>query len=152
MIGIYSKDIKGGVVRNIFLVLPLFLLAGCATVFEGTEQTIQVNANPKDTTCVAKRQGEIIGSTGGSNQTLHISKSRHDVYMSCSAPGFQEATTKMVSSASTGGVASVFFFDLGITDYATGALNKYPKSVTVNLLPLAPGAGVQTIQNDKNPR
>jgi hypothetical protein len=125
--------------KRVVAVPCLLLLEGCATVFEGTDQTVQINASPKSTICVAKREGVSIGSTSASNNTIQISKSRHDIFLTCSAPGYQEATTKMVPSASVGGVASVFFFDFGLTDYATGALNKYSKSVTVNLLPLGAG-------------
>ena len=36
--------------------------------------------------------------------------------------------------ASTMGVIGCFLIDLCITDYSTGALNKYPESVKVTLL------------------
>ena len=111
----------------------LVALSGCATVLEGTDQSIAVNLKPSTAVCNATRHGESIGSVTAQNSVLHVSKSRHDIHLSCSAPGYQDQTTKIVSSASAGGVASIFLFDFGITDYATGAMNKYPPSVAVSL-------------------
>jgi uncharacterized protein YceK len=120
------------VFANVFV---LILLSGCATVLEGTDQSIAVNLQPKTAVCTATRQGETLGSVSARNTILHVSKSRHDIYLTCSAPGYLDQTAKVVSSASAGGVASIFLFDFGITDYATGALNKYPPSVAVSLAP-----------------
>ena len=103
-------------------------------MFEGTSQTVTVNITPEHATCIAEREGATIGSVQGPSGALHISKSRHDVILKCSADGYKSASSKMESSASTGGVASIFFFDFGITDYATGALNKYPETISVTLL------------------
>ena len=54
----------------------------------------------------------------------------------CNAPGYKEQFVKIESSASGWGVASCFLVDLCITDYSTGALNKYPESLTISLTPL----------------
>ncbi len=53
--------------------------------------------------------------------------------MSCSADGYQKQNLTIESSASGWGVLGCFLIDLCITDYSTGALNKYPKSLKIAL-------------------
>ncbi|MEQ8282912.1 MAG: hypothetical protein RIC04_14240 [Parvibaculum sp.] len=119
------------------IVLALALSAGgCASVLDGTEQTIRINATPHTTVCEATRNGVFLGSTSAHTSMLHLTKSRHDVLLTCAAPGHETASAILSSSATANGVMSVFVFDLGITDYVTGALNRYPAAATVSLKPL----------------
>jgi uncharacterized protein YceK len=111
------------------------LMSGCATIVEGTDQKITVEVSPQTATCVATRQGEQIGGVGPGNRILAVSKSRHDIELRCSAPGHQAADTKIVSSASGWGIAGAVTLDLGLIDWASGALNKYPERVTIALVP-----------------
>lgn len=124
-----SQKTKGGVLLAMSLTL-----AGCATIVEGTSQSILVDFSPQETSCVAFRDGTQIASVSQTNRTMNVQKSRHDIILRCSAPGHQTADTKVESSASAAGVVGAVFLDLGVIDYATGALNKYPTSVTVALV------------------
>jgi len=114
----------------------LFLgaLTGCASIVEGTNQTITVNMQPESSQCVATRQGSQVGVVSASARQLPVSKSRHDLWLRCTADGYETSDIKVESSASGWGVAGGVAFDLGITDYMTGALNKYPETVTVALV------------------
>jgi hypothetical protein len=114
------------------LTAPLFL-ASCATVVEGTNQSISVNMTPETATCIATRQGAQIGQVSATSRTLSVSKSRYDIILRCSAQGHETAEVKIESGASGWGVAGAFTIDFGLTDWATGALNKYPDSVNVAL-------------------
>lgn len=109
-------------------------VSGCASIVEGTNQTIMVNMAPDTAQCVATRQGSQIGVVSGSARQLPVSKSRHDLWLRCTASGYETSDIKVESSASGWGVAGGIAFDLGITDYMTGALNKYPETVTVALV------------------
>lgn len=111
-----------------------FAAGGCASIVEGTSQTILVNMTPDTAQCVATRQGSQVGLVSGSARQLPVSKSRHDLWLRCTAPGYETSDVKVESSASGWGVAGGIAFDLGITDYMTGALNKYPEAVTVALV------------------
>lgn len=124
-----SKKIKGGLLLAMSLTL-----AGCATIVEGTSQSILVDLSPQETSCVAFRDGTQIASVSGTNRTMNVQKSRHDIILRCSAPGYQTSDSKVESSASGWGVVGAVTLDLGVVDYATGALNKYPNSVTVALV------------------
>jgi hypothetical protein len=114
--------------------LILSTVAGCASIVEGTNQTIMVNMVPETSQCVATRQGSQVGVVSNSAKYLPVSKSRHDLWLRCTADGYEASDIKVESSASGWGVAGGIAFDLGITDYMTGALNKYPETVTVALV------------------
>lgn len=123
-------------VLSVGLVLGLLSVGGCATVLDGTRQSMRINSSPRSAVCEATRQGEVLGSTSASSPVLQLTKSRHDILLTCSAPGYETASAVVPSSTSSNGVASIFIFDLGITDYVTGALNEYPNMASVTLKPI----------------
>jgi hypothetical protein len=53
--------------------------------------------------------------------------------VACKAPGYEDKTIRLVSSASTAGVAGGAFIDLGITDMITGAMWQYQNEIRVAL-------------------
>ena len=103
-------------------------LYGCASIVEGTSQTLIVDLSPKEATCDVKRKGVSVATISGSNRSLNVSKSKDDLLFTCNAPGYKEQFVKIESSASGWGVVGCIFIDLCITDYSTGALNKYPEN------------------------
>ena len=109
-------------------------LVGCASITKGTSQTIIFNIEPKGTTCVATRDGDgEIGSVSTSNNTLKVSKDKDDIVVKCSAPGYKQKVTRLVSKTETAGVVGGAFIDLGITDMMTGAMWAYPNDVSIVL-------------------
>ncbi|MEK6591828.1 MAG: hypothetical protein AABZ67_01975 [Pseudomonadota bacterium] len=103
-------------------------------MMDGTTQLLSFNVYPREARCTLTRvdDGEL-GTVGGSSSSITVSKDKDDIVVSCAAPGYLSKTSRIVSSASGGGVASVFLFDLGITDLATGAYWKYPAMHSVSL-------------------
>ena len=64
------------------------VLSGCASITQGTTQTIVFNIEPKDTRCVAVRDGEgEIGAVSQSVNTLTVSKDKDDIIVKCTALG-----------------------------------------------------------------
>ena len=57
----------------------------------------------------------------------------NDIIVACKAPGYEDKTIRLVSSASTAGVAGGAFIDLGITDMITGAMWQYQNEIRVAL-------------------
>ena len=119
--------------RGTTLIGLLITSTGCGTMMQGTSQVITFNLEPKTTTCDLTTKGRALGSVSTNVPQIELGKSKHDVLVRCSAPGFQDYQTLLPSEASAGGVGSVFLFDFGITDLATGAFWKYPETVTVSL-------------------
>lgn len=108
-------------------------LSGCASIVEGTSQTIHVNVTPQSASCEAFRGGSRIGIYDPVSQNMTISKSRNDMTVKCAAPGYRERAVDFASSASAWGVTGGILLDAGIVDYATGALNKYDATITIVL-------------------
>jgi hypothetical protein len=110
-------------------------LGGCATIVEGTDQYIGFQISPETANCEIAQKGSILATISDGGGQVQIPKSRHDLSISCSAVGYQNQNLSVESSASGWGVVGCIFIDLCVTDYATGALNKYPKTMTISLKP-----------------
>jgi hypothetical protein len=118
----------------VFLSASVIAISGCASITQGTSQTISVNLEPKEAVCQATRDGEgQIGTVTYNNPSLTVSKDKDDIILTCRAPGHRPKTVKMVSSTQTAGVVGGVFIDLGITDMITGAMWKYSDSINIAL-------------------
>jgi len=106
---------------------------GCATIVEGTTQTITVDVVPPSGTCQVSRQGEYLGTSTPARRAVSVSKSQYDLMFTCSAPGYATKTESLSSSMAAATVVSFFMLDLGIVDAATGAWKKYPERAVVVL-------------------
>ena len=112
-------------------------LSGCATITQGTQQSISFKLEPKDTICEVSRVGDgKLGRISTSSSTLFVGKDKDDIIVVCNASGYEQSTTKVVSGATGAGVTGVLI-DFGITDMITGAMYRYPEEVTIALSPLA---------------
>jgi hypothetical protein len=117
----------------VLAVLSASFLSGCASISDGTSQTVVFNLSPKETRCVISREGTQLGTVNGRQNTLTIGKGAKDVLVNCSAEGHEDATHRLVSKTQTAGVVGGAFLDLGITDMITGAMWKYPNDITIVL-------------------
>lgn len=121
------------------LALP-FIATGCASVIQGTSQTLFFKLDPKEAKCVLTRTGDgELGSVSSSFNTLLIHKDKDDIFVQCSAPGYSPKTTKIVSGATTAGVTGIML-DYGITDMITGAMFAYPTEITIVMEKESPAA------------
>jgi hypothetical protein len=110
------------------------LITGCASITQGTNQTLIFNIEPKEARCIVTRDGDgQLGLVSQSQNTLQVSKDKDDILVSCKADGYKPFSLKIVSSASGAGVAGAVFIDLGIVDFATGAMWKYPDQHNISL-------------------
>ncbi len=117
-----------------FSILASFVMSGCASITQGTSQTIAFNLEPPETRCDLSRDGEgQIGSISSKNNTLSTGKDKDDIIAKCNAPGHKQKIVRVKSSTQAAGVVGGIFLDLGITDMITGAMWKYPDDVTVAL-------------------
>ena len=120
-------------------------LSGCATVFEGTSQEISVVTNPPGAVCIFTRQGMEVGRVANTPGIANIRKSKYDIMVQCSKPGYQDASY-LNHSGVTATIAANVAADLVLTaglssiiDSADGADNKYDSAVNLSLNPIAPG-------------
>jgi hypothetical protein len=114
--------------------LAIIVISGCASLSQGTSQTLVVNVEPKETICEATRDSSgVIGTVTANNPSLMVSKSKNDIVLTCKATGHKTKVVRLTSSTSANGVIGGAFLDLGIVDMMTGAMWKYGDSVTVAL-------------------
>ena len=88
-----------------------------------------------------------LGSISSTNNTINVGKDKDDIVITCKADGYDDKTTRLVSSVSTAGVVGGAFLDLGITDMITGAMYEYQTDINVALdktKPLASADQAQT--------
>ena len=114
-------------------VVAASLLSACASITDGTTQTVVFHLTPSDTRCVVSRDGEQLGTVSGRQNTITLGKGAKDVIVNCAAVGYENATHRLVSKTQTSGVVGGFFLDLGITDMITGAMWKYPNDINIVL-------------------
>ncbi len=107
------------------------LLSGCASITQGTNQVISFSIDPQDAKCaVVNKDNATLGTVSGKANLLQVSKGSGDLIANCTAEGYDQKTTRIVSSTQTAGVLGVAI-DLGITDMLTGAMWKYPDHVSI---------------------
>ncbi len=121
--------------KKFFLMAAAFAamaLGGCASITKGTTQTLVFNIDPETARCVLTRDGDgEIGSISAKSNTVTVGKDKDDIIVKCTAPGYKQKVTRLVSSAETAGVVGGALIDLGITDMITGAMWAYPNTTTI---------------------
>ena len=123
-------------------ILAAFMFAGCSSITQGTTQNITVNTNPTQATCTLERKGIKIGTVHSTPGTVNVSKTKHDITVTCDKPGYQTATyindSGWESGSGAAGIALDVILTAGISsavDSATGADNRYESPVNITLLP-----------------
>lgn len=128
------------------VLLPLvLLLPACASIIEGTEQSIAIQSIPTGADCRLLREGEVVASTTTLGWVV-VEKTKLDITLECRKDGYEVATVELESGVEAatwanialgGGIGWAF-------DSATGADNKYPDYVKLRLIAKpenAPGLG-----------
>ena len=122
--------------KLIFLSGVLVSASGCASIVEGRSQDISVNTDPPGAVCVFTRNNVTLGFISPTPGTLHIRKTKHDIVIKCSKPGYQDVTymNKSDSAGATfGNILAGGLIGWGV-DSAAGADNKYESPVNLTLV------------------
>lgn len=122
---------------RLMALLTIALLPACATVTSGTSQTIAVETVPAGAACTVSRQGTVLGTVGATPGSLEVSKSRQDLAVACTRPGFLPASQTVTAEAQAMAAGNILLGGgIGLAiDAATGAMNRYPSSVSLTLPP-----------------
>jgi len=102
------------------LILAAALLAsGCATITNGTEQTLNFSP-PSGQVCNVTRSGVAIGTVGTDSPAITIRRSRDPLVVEC-----EESVQVIEPNINAAGYTSIFWLDFGLVDFITGALWEY---------------------------
>ena len=126
------------------------MVGGCASIIDGTSQTISVTSNPDEANCRFTRETSVIASFITPSGVV-VEKTKHDITLSCEKEGYQEASSILpsdIEDATWGNIILGGFIGWGI-DSASGADNKYPDHVSITLLPQEGGTILQSNIADK---
>ena len=119
--------------KSMLVMLSAFtlVLTGCASITQGTNQVISFSIDPTEAKCsIVGSDGATMGSVTGRSNLFQVSKSKNDLVVNCQADGYEQKTTRIVSSTQAAGVIGVVI-DFGIVDMLTGAMWKYPDHVSI---------------------
>lgn len=127
--------------------VSMTILAGCATLLEGTSQEILVSTNPTGATCTLEREGQVIATINATPGAALVKRRKQDITVRCKKDGFQEAIYVNNSGLASGSVAGNVAADLlltaglsSIVDSASGADNQYESTVNITMIPLSQAA------------
>ncbi len=108
-------------------------LGACASIVEGTSQTININTNPTAASCTFQRDGRVLGVVSPTPGSIRVDKNSNDIRVDCKKPGYQDVNYYVKSEFAgatlgnllLGGVVGV------VVDAGTGANRKYESNVTL---------------------
>lgn len=122
--------------------------SGCASIVEGTDQSLTVQTSPSGASCELKRDGQVIGVVNPTPGTVTVGKSKDDISVICKKDGYQDAIGAFSSDFQGMTFGNIVFGGLiGVAvDASSGAMHEYPASVTVAM---APDSFPNTAERDK---
>ena len=123
--------------RSLAAAFSLILLGACASIVEGTTQTVTVNTDPAGATCKLNRGTTVVAVVNPTPGSVAIDKSKDDVSVICEKDGHQSSATAFGSEFQGMTFGNIIFGGLiGVAiDAGSGAMHKYPSEVTVVLPP-----------------
>lgn len=121
----------------LLLAAALAALGGCATITEGSSQTIQIDTDPPGARCELTRNGQVVTRIPATPSIVSVYKEGGDLALTCRKPGYLDATLDTASDFQGAVLGNILFGGLiGIAiDMGSGASSKYPKSITMTLVP-----------------
>lgn len=123
--------------KFLWLVPAAAFLGACASIVEGTDQSIAVSSHPSGAICVLEREGGQIAAVNPTPGTARVEKSTEDISVRCSKPGYQDSIGVLASELEGMTAGNLIFGGvIGLAvDAGSGAMHYYPSSITVNLSP-----------------
>lgn len=115
-------------------------LGACATVIEGTSQSVTLNTNPPGAECHLTREGKEIGAIAQSPGSVRIDKSKNDITATCTKDGYQQTavTTSPKFVGTTFGNIVLGGVVGAVVDASSGANYSYPDAIQVVMTPASP--------------
>lgn len=120
----------------------LVLLSGCATVFTGTSQTVNMSAigqpgqkELENVNCTVIDSSGAVYSLVSNPGIVVVSKGIDPLQVQCKENGYKNYTGAINSSFNAVTLLDIFFWPTFFVDLATGAMWKYPVQYAVMMSP-----------------
>ena len=125
-------------------------VGGCATIVEGTDQTVTIITDPPGAVCELKRDGDVVGVVNPTPGSVPIDKSQHVVTVNCQLDGHEDAIGTLSSEFEGMTFGNILFggiIGVGV-DAASGAMHQYDDSVTIILREAEPAEDAPETEGD----
>ena len=145
---IARRLVAGRLLRQFILAgAGLVLLAatgGCASITNGTSQSINVNSDPGEADCTLTRDGREL-ATIKTPAPVKVKRESRTIHVLCRKEGFRDGETTMDARFETATLGNLILGGVvGLAvDAASGAYQRYDGLVMVHLTPLPPTAAAQ---------
>jgi hypothetical protein len=119
--------------------LALLACSACASITQGTTQSVTVTTEPPGASSAIQREGQQLAVVNPTPGSVTLDKSSRALSVRCERPGYAAAVTSVPSSIQAmtagnlvlGGVVGL------AVDAASGAMHQYPSNVSLTLPPAA---------------
>lgn len=111
--------------------------SGCATLVEGSAQTVRVETDPPGARCVITRNGTVVSEIPSTPATISLAKEKGDLAMRCSKRGYLDSGLEQSAEFSGTVFGNILFGGLigAVIDMGSGATHKYPERIWLSLVP-----------------
>ena len=123
--------------KKTLALLALCALPSCASIVEGSKQTIAIDSQPECASCSFEQDGKQVAEVRCTSGTIEVDRLKHDIKATCTKAGYGVSTQYLDSGFEEWTLGNILLggvIGLGV-DWATGALHKYPERAQVTLQP-----------------
>lgn len=126
--------------KKLAVMLGALILSGCATIFSGTSQTINVKvidaSNQQllsNVSCTVSDGNGITHSIITNPAAISVSKGNGAIRIDCKKAGYKQLNMAVGDSFNALTVVNVLFWPGFIVDAVSGAYKKYPSHYQINM-------------------
>lgn len=114
-----------------------FVISGCATIVEGTSQSVLVKTDPGEAKCEISKNGSVLAVANPTPASVLLPKSKDDLQVNCQKTGYRNADAKLASTFQAMTLGNILLGGVvgAVVDSGSGAANKYDPEVLVLLSP-----------------
>ncbi|MEK9661154.1 MAG: hypothetical protein VW644_05390, partial [Alphaproteobacteria bacterium] len=128
-----------GAARAAALLFAMSMLGACASIVEGTDQSVTVLTEPAGAKCELIRDSQTIAIVNPTPGTVQVDKSKNHIAVHCEKEDYEKAAGTLASSFQGMTFGNILFGGIvGVAiDASSGAMNKYPPQISLVLPPVS---------------
>ena len=121
--------------RFLLAVAVAFVASGCATIFNGTQQSVSFNTEPQGAWCLVSRANEGVIESIYTPERIYVRRDNEPIEIACNRRGYKEGRASVAPTNDNdilGG--NILNYTAGIyIDFFTDAFRVLPDEITVPL-------------------